>query len=242
MQTILIVDDESQIRSALEGVLTDEGYKTLLAESGEQCLEMLRHKSADVVLLDIWLPGMDGLETLEKLVESQDHPEVIMISGHGNIETAVRATKLGAFDFLEKPLSIERTLIVLKNAIEAKRLRSENLEFKKQFVARSVIVGDSIPIKALRQQIALMAPTNGRVLIYGESGTGKELAARAIHAQGLRRTPCLSRSTALPSRKISSRANSLVIARALFPPPPPTRKASFRRPTVAPCSSMKSAT
>jgi two-component system nitrogen regulation response regulator NtrX len=186
MQTILIVDDESQIRSALEGVLADEGYKTLLAGSGEECLEMLRHKSPDVVLLDIWLPGIDGLETLEKLVEREDHPEVIMISGHGNIETAVRATKLGAFDFLEKPLSIERTLIVLKNAIEAKRLRSENLDFKKQFQARSVIVGDSIPIKALRQQISLMAPTNGRVLIYGESGTGKELVARAIHAQGLR--------------------------------------------------------
>ena len=124
---------------------------------------------------------------LAKLVEREDHPEVVMISGHGNIETAVRATKLGAFDFLEKPLSIERTLIVLKNAIEAKRLRSENLEFKKQFQARSVIVGDSIPMKALRQQIALMAPTNGRVLIYGESGTGKELAARALHAQSLRK-------------------------------------------------------
>src|SRR5580693_6586855 len=187
MQTILIVDDESQIRSALEGVLADEGYKTLLAESGEECLEILRNKSADVVLLDIWLPGIDGLETLEKLIEREDHPEVIMISGHGNIETAVRATKLGAFDFLEKPLSIERTLIVLKNAIDAKRLRSENLEFKKQFQARSVIVGDSIPIKALRQQIALMAPTNGRVLIYGESGTGKELAARALHSQSLRK-------------------------------------------------------
>jgi DNA-binding NtrC family response regulator len=157
----------------------------LLAGSGEECLEMLRHKSPDVVLLDIWLPGIDGLETLEKLVEPEDHPEVIMISGHGNIETAVRATKLGAFDFLEKPLSIERTLIVLKNAIEAKRLRSENLDLKKQFQARSVIVGDSIPIKALRQQIALMAPTNGRVLIYGESGTGKELVARAIHYRGL---------------------------------------------------------
>jgi len=187
MHTILIVDDESQIRSTLEGVLADEGYKTLLAESGEECLEVLCHKSADVVLLDIWLPGIDGLETLEKLVEQEDHPEVIIISGHGNIEQAVRATKLGAFDFLEKPLSIERTLIVLKNAIEAKRLRSENLEFRKQFQARSVIVGDSVPMKALRQQIGLMAPTNGRVLIYGESGTGKELVARAIHAQSLRK-------------------------------------------------------
>jgi len=187
MHTILIVDDESQIRSTLEGVLSDEGYKTLPAQSGEECLELLRRKSADVVLLDIWLPGMDGLETLEKIVEREDHPEVIIISGHGNIEQAVRATKLGAFDFLEKPLSIERTLIVLKNAIEAKRLRSENLEFKKQFQARSAIVGDSVPMKALRQQIGLMAPTNGRVLIYGESGTGKELVARAIHAQSQRK-------------------------------------------------------
>src|SRR5271165_668517 len=174
MHTVLVVDDETQIRDTLEGVLSDEGYKTLLAASGEECLDLLRHKSADVVLLDIWLPGMDGLETLERLVENEDHPEVIIISGHGNIEQAVRATKLGAFDFLEKPLSIERTLIVLKNAIDAKRVRS-------------AIVGDSVPMKALRQQIALMAPTNGRVLIYGESGTGKELAARAIHVQSLRK-------------------------------------------------------
>ncbi len=187
MHNILIVDDESEIRGALQGVLEDEGYKTLLAESGEDCLASLERKPVDVVLLDIWLPGMDGLETLERIVEIDDPPEVIMISGHGNIEAAVRATKLGAFDFLEKPLSLERTLIVLKNAIEAKRLRSENLEYKKQFQARSVIVGDSIPMKALRQQILLMAPTNGRVLIYGESGTGKELAARAIHAQSLRK-------------------------------------------------------
>jgi two-component system nitrogen regulation response regulator NtrX len=187
MQTILIVDDESQIRSALQGVLEDEGYRTLLAESGEACLDTLRRKPVDVVLLDIWLPRLDGLDTLEQIVAAEDHPEVIMISGHGSIEAAVRATKLGAFDFLEKPLSVDRTLIVLKNAIEAKRLRSENLEFKKQFQARSIIVGDSIPIKALRQQILLMAPTNGRVLIYGESGTGKELAARAIHAGSLRK-------------------------------------------------------
>jgi len=187
MHTILIVDDESEIRSSLQGVLEDEGYKPLLAESAEECLATLDRKPVDVVMLDIWLPGMDGLEALEHIVNLDDPPEVIMISGHGNIETAVRATKLGAFDFLEKPLSIERTLIVLKNAIDAKRLRSENLEYKKQFQARSVIVGDSIPMKALRQQISLMAPTNGRVLIYGESGSGKELVARAIHAQSLRR-------------------------------------------------------
>ncbi len=187
MHTILIVDDESEIRSSLQGVLEDEGYKSVLADSAEECLATLSRKPIDVVLLDIWLPGIDGLEALERIVAMDDPPEVIMISGHGNIETAVRATKLGAFDFLEKPLSIDRTLIVLKNAIEAKRLRSENLEFRKQFQARSVIVGDSIPMKALRQQISLMAPTNGRVLIYGESGSGKELVARAIHARSLRK-------------------------------------------------------
>ena len=187
MHTILIVDDESEIRSSLQGVLEDEGYKSILADSAEDCLATLSRKPVDVVLLDIWLPGIDGLEALERIVAMDDPPEVIMISGHGNIETAVRATKLGAFDFLEKPLSIDRTLIVLKNAIDAKRLRSENLEYRKQFQARSVIVGESIPMKALRQQISLMAPTNGRVLIYGESGTGKERVAHAIHAQSLRK-------------------------------------------------------
>jgi two-component system, NtrC family, nitrogen regulation response regulator NtrX len=187
MHTILIVDDESEIRSSLQGVLDDEGYKSILSDSAEDCLATLSRKPVDVVLLDIWLPGIDGLEALERIVAMDDPPEVIMISGHGNIETAVRATKLGAFDFLEKPLSIDRTLIVLKNAIDAKRLRSENLEYRKQFQVRSVIVGDSIPMKALRQQISLMAPTNGRVLIYGESGTGKERVAHAIHAQSLRK-------------------------------------------------------
>ena len=110
-----------------------------------------------------------------------------MISGHGTIETAVRATKLGAYDFLEKPLSIDKTLILMKNAIDAKQTAQENRELKKQLTPRSVIVGESIPMKALRQQIPLMAPTNGRVLIYGESGTGKELVAHAIHAQSLRK-------------------------------------------------------
>jgi two-component system nitrogen regulation response regulator NtrX len=118
--------------------------------------------------------------------ESDEAPEVIMISGHGTIETAVRATKLGAYDFLEKPLSLEKTLILVKNAVDAKRLRSENRELKKQLFTRGDIVGDSVPMKALRQQIALMAPTNARVLIFGESGTGKELVARAIHAQSPR--------------------------------------------------------
>ncbi len=242
MHTILIVDDESEIRSSLQGVLEDEGFKALLAESAEECLGTVARKPVDVVLLDIWLPGMDGLEALERIVAMENPPEVIMISGHGNIETAVRATKLGAFDFLEKPLSIERTLIVLKNAIDAKRLRSENLEYKKQFQARSVIVGDSIPMKALRQQISLMAPTNGRVLIYGESGTGKELVARAIHAQSLRKDEMFVEvnCAAIPEDLIESelfghRAGS-------FPGACPTRKASSRRPTVGRCFSTKWAT
>ena len=186
MHSILIVDDEPGIRDSLKGVLEDEGYATGLAGSGEACLEIIEQKSFDVVLLDIWLPGIDGLETLHRIKQSDHAPEVIMISGHGTIETAVRATKLGAFDFLEKPLSIERTLILVKNAIEARRLRHENRELKRQ-QPKSTIAGDSIPMKALRQQIALMAPTNGRVLIFGESGTGKELVARAIHDQSPRK-------------------------------------------------------
>jgi two-component system, NtrC family, nitrogen regulation response regulator NtrX len=187
MHSILIVDDEPSIRQSLKEVLEDEGFKPGVAESGETCLENLRTCAFDVVLLDVWLPGMDGLETLEKIREMDDAPEVIMISGHGTIETAVRATKLGAYDFLEKPLSIDKTLILIKNAIDAKRLREENRDLKKQLVPKSVIVGNSVPMKALRQQIHIMAPTNGRVLIYGESGTGKELVAHAIHAHSLRK-------------------------------------------------------
>ncbi|HET6842006.1 MAG TPA: sigma-54 dependent transcriptional regulator [Candidatus Angelobacter sp.] len=187
MTNILVVDDERDIRESLRGILEEEGYHVLLAESGEECLEQLRKKNCELVLLDIWLKGIDGLETLERVRQMENAPEVIMISGHGTIETAVRATKLGAFDFLEKPLSLDKTLILIKNALESHQLRRENAEFKKQAQAKSVIVGESIPMKALRQQISIMAPTNGRVLIYGESGTGKELVALAIHAHSLRK-------------------------------------------------------
>src|SRR5260221_14671422 len=187
MAHILIVDDESGIRESLRGVLEDEGYKTSVSPSGEDCLELLHKGNFDLILLDVWLTGIDGLEVLERIREHQDPPEVIMISGHGTIETAVRATKLGAYDFLEKPLSLEKTLILVKNAIESKKLHRENVDLKKQLQVKSIIVGDSIPMKALRQQIGLMAPTNGRVLIYGESGTGKELVAHAIHIHSLRK-------------------------------------------------------
>ena len=187
MHSVLIVDDEPGIRHSLKGVLEDEGYKVSSVDTGEACLEALRKRAFEVVLLDIWLPGMDGLDTLQKIKESEDAPEVIMISGHGTIETAVRATKLGAYDFLEKPLSLEKTLMLVKHAAEARRLRVENKDLKKQVQSKGEIVGESVPMKALRQQIGLMAPTNGRVLIYGESGTGKELVASAIHAQSLRK-------------------------------------------------------
>ncbi|HET7104719.1 MAG TPA: sigma-54 dependent transcriptional regulator [Terracidiphilus sp.] len=189
MNHILVVDDEAEIRSSLEEILREEGYGVATAATAAEAAERLEDAPYDVVLLDIWLPDRDGLDMLAEIhgQAAGARPEVIIISGHGTIEAAVKATKLGAYDFLEKPLSLERTLIVLKNAVEAHRLRTENLEFKRQFSVSSVITGESVPVKALRQQIRLMAPTNGRVLIYGESGTGKELIARAIHAESPRR-------------------------------------------------------
>jgi len=183
---ILIVDDEAGIRQSLASVLRDEGYRVDAVATGEECLAAVKRTRYDLVLLDVWLPGIDGLETLERLREDPVAPMVVMISGHGNIETAVRSTKLGAFDFVEKPLSLEKTIVVAKNALEQLRLEEENRRLRAELERRYRILGDSIPMKALRQQIALTAPTNGRVLIYGESGTGKELVARALHAQSSR--------------------------------------------------------
>jgi two-component system nitrogen regulation response regulator NtrX len=186
MSNILIVDDESGIRDSLKGVLDDEGFRTEEAESGDACLRLLEKEDFEVVLLDVWMPGMDGLETLQKIRELENAPEVIMISGHGTIETAVRATKLGAFDFIEKPLSLEKIIVLVRNATQRRRLEEENLLLRSELGHRYQVIGDSVPMKALRQQIAVTAPTNGRVLIYGESGTGKELVARALHAASLR--------------------------------------------------------
>ncbi len=185
---ILVVDDERGIRQSLCGVLEDEGYKTLAVESSEACLAELAHEIYDLVLLDVWLPGMDGLEALGRIQEMTpaERPVVVMISGHGTIETAVKSTKLGAFDFLEKPLTIPKVSITVKNAIEHRRLQLENERLRDGGGEKYRIIGESVPVKALRQQLALMSGTNGRVLIYGESGTGKELAAHAIHAMSLR--------------------------------------------------------
>jgi two-component system nitrogen regulation response regulator NtrX len=185
-QSILIVDDEKGIREALSSILKDEGYETVSVASGQECLSVLSQRPADLVLLDVWLEGMDGLETLDRMREIGIAPMVVMISGHASIETAVKATKLGAFDFIEKPLSLEKVILVIKNALEVNRLEQENRRLREELSGRTEVLGDSVPIRALRQQIALTAPTNGRVLIYGESGTGKELVARALHAASLR--------------------------------------------------------
>lgn len=181
---VLIVDDEPGIRESLSGVLQDEGLAVHAVESGEACLAELAQHRYDVVLLDVWLGGIDGLETLARIQELayEERPEVVIISGHGTIETAVKATKLGAFDFLEKPLTIERVIVVVNNAAQQRRLELELNRLKESGDAKVRIIGDSVPMKALRQQLNLMAATNGRVLIFGESGTGKELIAHAIHA------------------------------------------------------------
>ena len=180
---ILVVDDEPGIRSALGGLLEDEEFQVTAAASGEECLDQVARNNFELVFLDIWLPGMDGLEVLARLQELPlpDRPAVVMISGHGSIEAAVKATKLGAFDFLEKPLSAERVIVVAGNAVSQRRLQIENSRLKELTASRYRIIGESVPMKALRKQMTLMAGTNGRVLIYGESGTGKELVAHSLH-------------------------------------------------------------
>lgn len=193
MNHVLIVDDEAGIRSSLEAILREEDYAVTSAGTAAEALTLIRDADFQAVLLDIWLPDGDGLDVLTEIRRKDNGrrlanaPEVIMISGHGTIETAVRATKLGAFDFLEKPLSLERTLLVLRNAVQAHLLREDNQEFVRQLATSGSVTGQSVSIKALRQQIGLMAPTNGRVLIFGESGTGKERIARLIHAESERR-------------------------------------------------------
>jgi two-component system, NtrC family, nitrogen regulation response regulator NtrX len=181
MPRILIVDDEPGIRQSLKGIFSDEGFTTDAVASGEDCLKKLDESSYDLVFLDIWLPGIDGLETLRRLREKSPDTRVVMISGHATIATAVSATKLGAYDFIEKPLSLEHTLLTVRNALSHRRLEQANHLLRHQLEERFHIVGESIPIKALRKQIAIVAPTNSRVLIYGESGAGKELVSRNIH-------------------------------------------------------------
>ena len=188
MPSILIVDDEPGVRSALGGVLRDEGYSVDAVESGEACLDRLSRRVFDVVVLDVWLPGMDGLATLARMRERQVDSQVVIISGHGSVESAVRAIKMGAFDFVEKPLSLEKTVLAVRNALRQRHLEAENLALRARVDAQHTMVGESGVMMRLREQVAMAAPTNGRVLIFGENGTGKELVARNIHALSLRRS------------------------------------------------------
>jgi len=186
MHSILIVDDEQSIRDSLTGILQDEGFSTQTATNGEEALAQLREEKPDLVLLDIWMPGMDGLVTLARLRAQYPDQVVIMMSGHGTIETAVKATKLGAHDFIEKPLSLEKLLVCIQNALKLTRLVEENRELKAKIAKEYEMIGCSAAITELKRQIEIVAPTSGWALITGENGTGKELVARAIHTLSLR--------------------------------------------------------
>jgi two-component system nitrogen regulation response regulator NtrX len=186
-EKILVVDDEENIRKSLRMILEYEGYQFLEAADGEEAMDLIEETvGLDLILLDIKLPGRDGLDVLKDIREKPYTPEVIMISGHGIIQTAVEATKLGAFDFLEKPLHRERVLLSIRNALSQNRLRRENLDLKKKAGKRYEIIGNHPQMKKLWSDIKRAAATNATILIYGESGTGKELIARAIHEQSLR--------------------------------------------------------
>ncbi|MEZ5289322.1 MAG: sigma-54 dependent transcriptional regulator, partial [Vicinamibacterales bacterium] len=188
MASILVVDDEPGVRSSVTGVLRDEGFDVEAVGSGEAGLDRAAERAFDVIVLDIWLPGIDGLTTLQRLKERQVDAQVVIISGHGNIESAVRAIKMGAFDFIEKPLSLEKTVLVVRNALRQRDLETENRALRAQVGRQHTMVGESPVMRHLREQVAMAAPTNGRVLILGDNGTGKELVARTIHHLSRRRS------------------------------------------------------
>ena len=181
MTKILVIDDEESIRNTLGQILRDERYDTALCESGEEGLTTFAREDFDLVLLDIWLPGVDGLAVLERLKAASPSTPVIMISGHGNVDTAVRATRLGAYDFLEKPLSLERVLLTVSHALSDRRLRQDLQQLRSDLSVDDLLIGESEPMKRLEQQVRSAAPTNSRVLITGENGSGKEIVARTLH-------------------------------------------------------------
>ncbi|MDQ1334263.1 MAG: two-component system, NtrC family, nitrogen regulation response regulator NtrX [Thermodesulfobacteriota bacterium] len=180
-QTILVVDDEKCILQSLTGILSDEGFEVPTAESGTEALDKIKETTPDLVLLDIWMPGLDGIETLQKIKEDYPTLQVIMMSGHGSIETAVKATKVGAYDFVEKPLSLDKLLLTINNALEYYRLEEEVSLLKERERNKYQITGNSSAIMELKEQIKIVAPTNAWILISGENGTGKELVAHTIH-------------------------------------------------------------
>jgi len=183
---VLIIDDEEGIRESLSVILEDEGYRVVSAGSGEEALTMLQEQLPDLIILDVWLPGMDGIQTLQEITALKKELPVIMISGHGNIEVAVKATRIGAYDFLEKPLSLERVILSSKRALERGALERENKDLKDNLTKKWKLIGESPSLKALRAQIEMAAQSNSRVLITGESGSGKELVARLLHGMSSR--------------------------------------------------------
>jgi two-component system nitrogen regulation response regulator NtrX len=184
---LLVIDDESAIRDSLKMILEYEGCEVLTAATGEDGIETAEREAPDLMFLDVKMPGMDGLEVLQRLRHLVEATPVIVISGHGTVSTAVEATKLGAFDFIEKPLESERVMVTVRNALDTRRLRTENRSFRRDAEKRYHIVGDSPLLARVREAIGKAAPTSATVLIWGESGVGKELVARAIHRESLRR-------------------------------------------------------
>ena len=183
---ILVIDDEAAIRESLRMTLEYEGYEFIGAATGQEGLALVEREAPELVLLDVKMPGMDGLEVLDRLRAMNESLPIVVISGHGTIGTAVEATKKGAFDFIEKPFSSERVLVVLRNALDQGRLRDENRTLKKAVEVRHQMIGESAGLKSVMAAVGRAAPTNATVLIYGESGVGKELVARTIHRNSLR--------------------------------------------------------
>ncbi|MEW6077697.1 MAG: sigma-54 dependent transcriptional regulator [Thermodesulfobacteriota bacterium] len=179
--TVLIVDDEPSILQPFEGLLTDEGFEVITASNGYEALKIIGQDPPDIVLLDIWMPGIDGIETLKEIRATNPHIPVIMVTGHGTIETAVNATKIGAFDFIEKPISIDKVIVEINNALNFRRLEEENRYLRTKALKENAIDGNSPATLELKRQIAVAAPSDAWILITGENGSGKEMAARMIH-------------------------------------------------------------
>ncbi|MBM3806739.1 MAG: sigma-54-dependent Fis family transcriptional regulator [Acidimicrobiia bacterium] len=183
---ILIIDDDFEVRKSLKQTLEYQGYEVILAATGEEGLKLLEQDVPDLVFLDVKMPGMDGLDVLQKARHLVESIPFVVISGHGDISTAVEATRLGAFDFMEKPVGEDRVLVTVRNAVDTRRLKTENRTYRRDAEKKYQIVGDSPALAAVRSAIQKAAPTNATVLIWGESGVGKELVARAIHRESLR--------------------------------------------------------